>query len=227
MAIFADSNRSEKRNNMSVKKILLPLLVALMSTATCLAQEGMTTVDGVPVVEEIVSDSSVTESGNVSNAYVTTKVGTWSVTCTNDSVDTEALEEFLNETFDEGFAKGLSGLLGGMMGLTAVGGLLIVGIVLFCIFGLPLLFIALIIWLIVRNSRRNVEAAKSERREQDVLKECNADRTKFNKGIKNVCLGVGLAIFLGLWIGDLGVGIGALIVCVGVGELLIDYFAKK
>ena len=214
-------------DEMSVKRILLVLLVVLVNTIVCLAQEGMTTVEGVPVVEEIVSDSSVTEEGGAGNAYVTTRVGSWSVTCTSDSVDTEAIEEFLNETFDKGFFQGLSGLFGGMMGLTAVGGLLVVGIVLLCIFGLPLLFVLFIIWLIVRNSRRNAEAVESEQKEQNRLNDGGADRTKFNKGIRNVCLGVGLAIFLGLWIGQLGVGIGILIACIGIGELLIDYFAKK
>lgn len=212
---------------MSVKRILLILLVALVNTVACLAQEGMTTVEGVPVVEEIVTDSSVTDDGNASNAYVTTRVGSWSVTCTNDSVDTEAIEEFLNETFDEGLAQGVLGLFGGVMGLTAVSGLLIVGLFLFCIFGLPLLFVLFILWLIVRNSRRNAEVVKSEQEEQNRTNDGGADRTKFNKGIRNVCLGVGLAIFLGLWIGELGVGIGVLIACIGIGELLIDYFAKK
>ena len=49
----------------------------------------------------------------------------------------------------------------------------------------------------------------------------------FNKGIKNVCLGVGLAVMLGIIMGDFGVGIGILIICIGIGELLVDYFAKK
>jgi hypothetical protein len=53
------------------------------------------------------------------------------------------------------------------------------------------------------------------------------DRTLFNKGVKNICLGIGLAIFLGIWMGDFGVGIGILIVCIGIGELLVDYFARK
>jgi hypothetical protein len=42
-----------------------------------------------------------------------------------------------------------------------------------------------------------------------------------------VCLGVGLAVMLGIIMGDFGIGIGILIICIGIGELLVDYFAKK
>ena len=69
---------------------------------------------------------------------------------------------------------------------------------------------------------------------QDVVEQRHRDMPEgsyttllFNKGVKNICLGIGLAIFLGIWMGDFGVGIGILVACIGIGELLVDYFAKK
>ena len=54
----------------------------------------------------------------------------------------------------------------------------------------------------------------------------NMKQSLFHR-VRNVCLGIGLAVFLGIWMGDFGVGIGVLVVCIGIGELLVDYFAKK
>lgn len=211
---------------MKTRNIFLALLVMLMSTAMCPAQEGEATKEGVPVVEEIVTDSNATDDAAIGGAgtQTTTRVGSWSVTYTNDSVDAEVVEKFLEETFDEEFGNLLGGIIGGG---AALGGLLITGLVLLCVFGLPLLVIILIIWLIIRLVRKSPTAAPTGQATAASIDEQGRDRTLFNKGVRNVCLGVGLAIFLGMWMGSFGVGVGALIACIGIGELLVDYFAKK
>lgn len=213
---------------MKVKSILLALVMVLMGTTASFAQGGESTKEGVPVVDEIVTDDATLESS--ANVQRTKNVGSWSVTYTGDSIssgDIDDFEEALEELFSE--HEGLMELFGGLAGVgAATGGLLIAGLVLLCLFGLPILFVLLIIWLIVRISRRNsAEATAGQAVARDSADGPARDRTLFNKGIRNICLGVGLAVFLGVLMGDLGVGIGVLVACIGIGELLVDYFAKK
>lgn len=212
---------------MKTKNIFWAMIVALMSTAICPAQEGESTKEGIAAVEEIVSDNSTDNSA--STTTTAHRSGSWTVTYTNDTISGDDAEELLEELFEEheGLAELMGGLAGGLAGLgAATGGLLIAALVLFCIFGLPILAIILIIWLIVRASRRSSSNA-GQAVMQNEVDATGRDRALFNKGVRNVCLGIGLAIFLGIWMGDFGVGIGVLIVCIGIGELLVDYFAKK
>ena len=210
---------------MKTKNIFLAMIVALMSTAICLAQEGESTKEGIAAVEEIVSDNGTNNDANNSNTTTQHRSGSWTVTYTNDTISSEDAEELLEELLEE--HEGLAKLMGGLAGVgAATGGLLIAALVLFCIFGLPILAIILIIWLIVRASRRSSNNA-GQAVMQNEIDATGRDRALFNKGVRNVCLGIGLAIFLGIWMGDFGVGIGVLVVCIGIGELLVDYFAKK
>ncbi|MBE6291048.1 MAG: hypothetical protein E7091_01330 [Bacteroidales bacterium] len=206
---------------MKTKNIFLAMIVALMSTAICPAQEGESTKEGIAAVEEIVSDSSTGNSVSSNPTTTQHRSGSWTVTYTNDTLDTDEAVELLEEIFDEEFPEGIEGLM-----KTAMGTVLIAALVLFCIFGLPILGIILIIWLIVRASRRSSNNA-GQAVVQNEVDATGRDRALFNKGVRNVCLGIGLAIFLGIWMGDFGVGIGVLVVCIGIGELLVDYFTKK
>ena len=210
---------------MKTKNIFLAMIVALMSTAICPAQEGESTKEGIAAVEEIASDSSTGNSASGNQTTTQHRSGSWTVTYTNDTISSEDAEELLEELLEE--HEGLAKLMGGLAGVgAATGGLLIAALVLFCIFGLPILGIILIIWLIVRASRRSSNNA-GQAVMQNEVDATGRDRALFNKGVRNVCLGIGLAIFLGIWMGDFGVGIGVLVVCIGIGELLVDYFAKK
>ncbi len=212
---------------MKTKNIFLAMIMALMSTAICPAQEGESTKEGIAAVEEIVTDNSTDNSA--STTTTAHRSGSWTVTYTNDTISSDDAEELLEELFEEheGLAELMGGLAGGLAGLgAATGGLLIAALTLFCIFGLPILAIILIIWLIVRASRRSSSNA-GQAVMQNEVDATGRDRALFNKGVRNVCLGIGLAIFLGIWMGDFGVGIGVLVVCIGIGELLVDYFAKK
>jgi hypothetical protein len=107
----------------------------------------------------------------------------------------------------------------------ASGTVLLVLVILLCIFGLPLILLFILLLLIFR--RRKTNAPVNTPTATETQDASTTDRTLFNKGVKNICLGIGLAIFLGIWMGDFGVGIGILIVCIGIGELLVDYFARK
>ena len=205
---------------MKVKNWVLALIMALTSTVYAASQEGQSTVEGVPVVDEIVDTGDAdTEPVNSS-----AKLGTWYITSSTDSVSgtIELSEDLFEEVFDDmpDFVKGLIGLTG--VGF-ATGTLFVVLAVLLCIFGLPLLLIIGLLYLIFR--KRKEPTTTYQPTEETTTS--STDRTLFNKGIKNVCLGIGLAICLGIWMGDFGVGVGVLITCIGVGELLIDHFSRK
>ena len=199
---------------MNARKWMIVLTIALRGIGAQ-AQQGQTTMEGVPVVDEIVADKTTTESND---SLASVQVGSWHVTTyVTDSIGTTEIIEFTEETFES-----LPEIIKGLFGFTiASGGILIAIIVLLCVFGLPLIIVLALLFLIFR--RRKSDSNINQPSETQSV----SDRALFNKGIKNVCLGVGLAVMLGIIMGDFGVGIGILIICIGIGELLVDYFAKK
>ena len=217
---------------MKAKNVILAMAVTLMSATAGLAQEGESTKEGVPVVDEIVTDSTVASTNNA--APSSTTVGSWSVTYTGDTIDTDEAIALLEEVLGDEFPEGMEGLMKSVMG-AATGGLILAGIVLFGIFILPLILIIVVLYFIYKGRRAKYDAYKSMAEsgqkipdeELRKMSEPLTDRTMFNKGVKNVCLGIGLAVLLGIIFGDFGIGIGVLVVCIGIGELLVDYFAKK
>ena len=213
---------------MNVKHWMMALVVALVGTAVAAAQEGESTMEGVPVVEELVTDVVAHDDSAMTSVAATARVGSWHITAySDDSLMThktiELTEEMMDEFFDDmpGFFKGLLGLSG--LGM-ASGAIFMVVVMLLCIFGLPLLLLALLLYLLFRRRRTDGQPRATTPDEGSAPLR---DRTLFNKGVKNICLGIGLAIFLGIWMGDFGVGIGILIVCIGIGEVLVDYLGKK
>ena len=212
----------------NVKHWIMALVIALVGTSVAAAQEGESTMEGVPVVEELVTDVVAHDDSAMTSVAATARVGSWHITAySDDSLMThktiELTEEMMDEFFDDmpGFFKGLLGLSG--LGM-ASGAIFMVVVMLLCIFGLPLLLLALLLYLLFRRRRTDGQPRTTT---PDEVSAPSLDRTLFNKGVKNICLGIGLAIFLGIWMGDFGVGIGILIVCIGIGEVLVDYLGKK
>ena len=213
---------------MNVKHWIMALVIALVGTSVAAAQEGESTMEGVPVVEELVTDVVAHDDSAMTSVAATARVGSWHITAySDDSLMThktiELTEEMMDEFFDDmpGFFKGLLGLSG--LGM-ASGAIFMVIVMLLCVFGLPLLLLALLLYLLFRRRRTDDQPRTTTPDEGSAPLR---DRTLFNKGVKNICLGIGLAIFLGIWMGDFGVGIGILIVCIGIGEVLVDYLGKK
>lgn len=206
---------------MKAKNWIMALIVALANTALGVAQTGESTIEGVPVVEDIMTDSTAEET---TTQTTPTKVGTWHITTTfaNDSLDSTEIIEITEGTFEDmpDFLKELIKFTG--LGF-ATGTIFFVLAVLLCIFGLPILLIVGLLYLIFRKRKEPTSTYQPT----EVPATSATDRTLFNKGVKNICLGVGLAIFLGIWMGDFGVGIGVLVICIGIGELLVDYFSKR
>ena len=203
-------------------------MMVLVGTAVMMAQEGESTMEGVPVVEELVTDEVAPDDTASTSVTATARVGSWHITAySDDSLMTHKTIELTEEMMDE-FFDDMPGLFKGLLGLSGIGmasgAIFMVIVMLLCVFGLPLLLLALLLYLLFRRRRSD---EKPRAATPDEGSASPRDRTLFNKGVKNICLGIGLAIFLGIWMGDFGVGIGILIVCIGIGEVLVDYLGKK
>ena len=111
------------------------------------------------------------------------------------------------------------------------GPMLAVGIVAFVVifFLLPLLIIVTIIYFVNKNRKERYKLAQMAIQNgqpipDDILKNQVASTSKsgdYQTGIRQMFLGVGLAIFLGIVAGKIGFGIGALVFFIGLGKWFI------
>ena len=106
--------------------------------------------------------------------------------------------------------------------------------VLFLLFILaPLAIIGLVLYFVYKNRKdrmRMIEMALKNGKKipLDVMgNPVMQNDALWSKGIKQVFLGAGLGILLWIVIGKLGLGIGALILLIGCGNLVIAYQAKS
>lgn len=111
------------------------------------------------------------------------------------------------------------------------GPMLAVGVVVFLaiFFLLPLLIIFVIIYFVNKNRKERYKLAQMAIQNgqpipDDILKNQVASTSKsgdYQTGIRQMFLGVGLAIFLGIVAGKIGFGIGALVFFIGLGKWFI------
>jgi hypothetical protein len=118
--------------------------------------------------------------------------------------------------------EGVGGVVGPMM---AVG--IVTIIVIF--FLLPLLIIFVIIYFVNKNRKERYKLAQMAIQNgqpipDDILKSkvsSSSGDNDYQTGVRQMFTGVGLAIFLGLIIGKVGIGIGALVFFIGLGKWFI------
>ena len=111
------------------------------------------------------------------------------------------------------------------------GPMLAVGIVAFVVifFLLPLLIIVTIIYFVNKNRKERYKLAQMAIQNgqpipDDILKDKAMSGLKgsdYQTGVRQMFTGVGLAIFLGIIIGKVGIGIGALVFFIGLGKWFI------
>jgi len=92
----------------------------------------------------------------------------------------------------------------------------------------PLLIIFVIFYFINRNRKERYKLAQMAIQNgqpipDDILKEKEDewDRSDYQSGLRQIFLGIGLAIFLGIVAGKIGFGIGALVFFIGLGKVVI------
>ena len=118
--------------------------------------------------------------------------------------------------------------------MESVGGIfrpmLAVGIVAFVVifFLLPLLIIVTIIYFVNKNRKERYKLAQMAIQNgqpipDDILKDNDSKflASEYQAGIRQMFVGVGLAIFLGIILGELGIGIGALVFFIGLGKWFV------
>ena len=111
------------------------------------------------------------------------------------------------------------------------GPMLAVGVVVFLaiFFLLPLLIIFVIIYFVNKNRKERYKLAQMAIQNgqpipDDILKSkvsSSSGDNDYQTGVRQMFTGVGLAIFLGLIIGKVGIGIGALVFFIGLGKWFI------
>lgn len=97
----------------------------------------------------------------------------------------------------------------------------------------PIVIIGLILWFIYKNRKNRMRLAEMAMQNgQPIPDELmpKAEETPDvvqQKGIRQICLGIGLTFLLGWVAGKIGAGIGILVLCIGLGNLLIARSSKN
>ena len=160
---------------------------------------------------EAFSDTTSADSEDAEDdKYITQRHRTTTYTT---SSDVKELKEVM---------EGVGGIFGPMLA---------VGIVAFVVifFLLPLLIIVTIIYFVNKNRKERYKLAQMAIQNgqpipDDILKNQTSSSMSGNDyqtGVRQMFTGAGLAIFLGLLIGKIGVGIGALVFFIGLGKWYI------
>jgi len=117
--------------------------------------------------------------------------------------------------------EGLGGIFGPAMVFSIIAMILLFVVA-------PLLIIFMIFYFVNKNRRERYKLAQMAIQNgqpipDEVLKEKQVDwdRSDYQTGVRQMFTGAGLAIFLGLLIGKIGLGIGALVFFIGLGKWFI------
>ena len=116
---------------------------------------------------------------------------------------------------------------------SVIGALGVVAIVVIFLLA-PLLIIIAIFYFVNRNRRERYKLAQMAIQNgqpipDQILKEKanDWDRNDYQAGVRQMFTGIGLAIFLGIVVGKIGIGIGALVFFIGLGKWYIARQSKN
>jgi len=125
--------------------------------------------------------------------------------------------------------KGVLDEVFGVSDKTAIAGMFFVAVIIFIMFVLaPILIITAVFYFINKNRKERIKLAQmAMEKGQPIPDELLKEKQKlsgdddYQTGIRQMFTGVGLAIFLGIVIGKVGFGIGALVFFIGLGKWFI------
>lgn len=113
-------------------------------------------------------------------------------------------------------------------------GMFFVLAVLFILFVLsPIVVIGMILWFIYKSRQNRMRLAEMAMKngqpipDELVSTKPASDGDLREKGVRQVFLGIGLTFLLGWVAGKVGAGIGILVLCIGLGNLLISRSARN
>lgn len=199
-----------------MKKVFMVLVLAIMTMAVSMkAQKATPKNDTIPEVE-VYSDTTSADSAAAIADEWNDEDGEWEEW---ETADTQSLMGKL------GFSNDL---------LEMLGGIIFVFIVLFIIFILaPVAIIGLILYFIYKSRKEKMRLMETaiKNGKQIPLDTLGTPYVRndeiWNKGVKQIFLGAGLALLLWVVLGKLGLAIGALITLIGFGNMAIGYNAKQ
>ena len=145
-----------------------------------------------------------------------------------DSIDAYANSRHISINSDED-VKGVLAEVFGDLDKNALAGLFFTVVIVFIMFVLaPILIIIAVFYFINKNRRERIKLAqmameKGQPIPDELLKEKQnpIGNDEYQTGIRQMFTGIGLAIFLGIVIGKIGFGIGALVFFIGLGKWFI------
>ena len=124
----------------------------------------------------------------------------------------------------------------GSMGLTGLSSAMVFATVLFTILLVfaPILVLALIFFFIYKNRKERMRFAEQAMRNGQPVpnqamqpQQQPAEPDIWTKGMRQVFLGIGLAVLFGILKSEIGIGVGALVICIGAGNLVIAKRQKE
>ena len=149
-------------------------------------------------------------------------------TAAEDAEDDKYISYRRRTSYSGSDAEDVKQVLEGVSSMVDSG--MIIGIVAIVIIFLiaPLLIIVTIFYFVNKNRRERYKLAQmaiqnGQQIPEEMLKEKQDDWDKddYQSGMRQIFLGVGLAIFLGIVAGKIGFGIGALVFFIGLGKVFI------
>ena len=206
-----------------MKKYLLAmtLLFALGTTAPATAQtqqkrQQQELVDSTGQNEfEAFSDTTLTETDSAVNRAI--HIGDdW-----DDDWDDDDFKVSIDEFFKNVNADDLAGMFFALL------------VILIIFVFSPLLIFGLLLYFIFRNRKQKMKLAEMAMQNgqpipDQLLKERTPDdQETYKNGMRQLFLGVGLMVFLGITAGKIGLGIGALVFFIGLGKVMISRKSQK
>ena len=206
-----------------MKKILFSLVAIMLlgSTVPMEAQRHRHT-PRTTVVDDTKADNGIEAYSDTSSTVQ--PIDTTAYDATTDADDVNDSNRFDPSRFSDPFSwfafLGTSGFVGILITV------LLIGVVLLFLF-MPLIIVLLIIRYLVRRHNDRVRLAEKAMEQGQPLGESEMPLNKkspdylWRRGVRNVSIGAGLALFLWFLGADSLVGIGLLVACLGVGQMFM------
>jgi len=208
------------------KTICIMALILGLSVTASVAQNDL---DSTLVVTEIADEAA--DSDTTKSTTWTFNTGSNGTIVSVDSVnvdidDLDDLEDIFEEIFDGDF-QGLTKTMEKFGKVFDKFGWLFALIPILIFFILPILLVLIIVFFVYKGRKAKYRAYQQMAEKGQSIPENptnvmaamdDEDIKLRNDGVRTICVGIGLAILLGIIMDKLGMGIGALVFFVGVGK---------
>ena len=187
-----------------------------------------------------VADTTAVVTNAAANANVDEGVEAFSDTTSIAEENATVPHVYVDDDFDfddfedfEDMPGWLRSLLGGSIGV--FGGIFIILMLVFAVLLALAPFVALVLilrYLIRQHNDRVTLASKAMESGQPIPEELmpvdkQSDEYLRRRGIRNIWIGIGMAIMFGIWDADMLTGVGFLVLCYGIGQVFIARSSKK